>query len=96
MFNVRVEPQGWHFEAAPDVTIMKAARAAGICLPRSCQNGTCRACLCPLQQGSVHYTVEWPGITQEERAQGQLLPCVACATSDVVIEAPSAVRTDPT
>jgi ferredoxin len=95
MPTVHIEPQGWHVEAAPDVTIMKAARAVGIRLPRSCQNGTCRACLCPLLQGSVNYTVAWPGITEDERVQGLVLPCVACATSDVVIEAPNAVQIDP-
>ncbi len=92
MHRLTILPQGWVVEAPPDITLMKAARAAGIRLPRSCQNGTCRACLCSLAEGSVHYNVEWPGITPDERAQGLVLPCVACATSDVVIHAPDAVQ----
>lgn len=92
MYKLIICPQGWALDVQSDVTLMKAARAVGIRLPRSCQNGTCRACLCPLTSGTVQYTVEWPGITADERAQGWVLPCVACATSDVVIEAPGAYR----
>jgi ferredoxin len=92
MHRITIEPHAWVVEAESDTTILKAARQAGIRLPRSCQNGTCRACLCALLSGSVRYTIEWPGITEDERAQGLLLPCVACATSDVVIQSASAFK----
>jgi ferredoxin len=92
MHRITIAPHAWVFEADADTTLMKAARQAGIRLTRSCQNGTCRACLCPMPSGSVRYTVEWPGITEDERAQGLVLPCVACATSDVTIEAEAAFK----
>jgi len=74
-FQARVEPQ---------------ARRAGIDLPRSCQNGTCRACMCQLVSGQVRYRVEWPGITREEMDEGLTLPCVALPLSPVVLRVPGA------
>ncbi|MGE8476123.1 MAG: 2Fe-2S iron-sulfur cluster-binding protein, partial [Paraburkholderia hospita] len=53
-------------------------------------NGTCRTCLCRLVSGSVRYTVEWPGVSAEEKTQGYILPCVAVAQSDLVLDAPDA------
>ncbi len=90
MFEVKLEPMGAVFVADADQPIMKAARAAGVRLPRSCQNGTCRACLCHLRSGTVRYTIEWPGLSAEEKAEGCILPCVACASSNIVLLAPGA------
>ena len=77
---------------APGQSLVEAAQAAGIRLPRSCRNGSCRACRCKLLHGQVHYRIEWPGLLAEEKAEGWILPCVACARSDVVITAPAASR----
>jgi ferredoxin len=55
-------------------------------MPSSCRNGTCRTCVCQLLQGSVRYEVEWPGLSTEEMDAGYVLPCVAFATSDVVLQ----------
>jgi ferredoxin len=71
---------------------MAAARAAGVDLPASCRNGTCRTCICRLTSGSVRYSIEWPGLSAEEKRDGFILPCVAHAQSDVVIEVPHARR----
>ncbi|HMZ02017.1 MAG TPA: 2Fe-2S iron-sulfur cluster binding domain-containing protein, partial [Burkholderiaceae bacterium] len=43
MHRLRIEPAGWDLPAPPGATLLQAARAAGIDLPRSCQNGSCRA-----------------------------------------------------
>ena len=61
-------------------------------MPSACRNGTCRACLCRLVSGSIRYQIDWPGLLAEEKADGWILPCVATATSDVVIAAPAASR----
>ena len=82
---VRITPSERHFEAAPDCTLLAAAEEAGIALPSSCRNGTCRTCICKLISGSVTYSIEWPGLSLEEKQEGYILPCVAKATSDVVI-----------
>jgi ferredoxin len=91
-FEVRVEPAGWCFPARPGESLREAAAAAGIVLPTSCRNGTCRACLVRLAAGTVAYRVDWPGLSAEEKATGWTLPCVALARSDLVIEQPAALR----
>ena len=42
--------------------------------------------MCRMVHGEVTYTIEWPGLTAEEKAEGYVLPCVARPTSDVVLE----------
>jgi ferredoxin len=87
-----VQPGGWQAPVATQHSLLHAARAAGVALPSSCRNGTCRACLCRLVSGSIRYQIDWPGLLAEEKADGWILPCVAVATSDVVIVAPAASR----
>lgn len=87
---VRVEPLGVTFEAPDTLSLLEAAGFANIRLPRSCRNGTCRTCLCRVIDGSVSYRIEWPGVSREEKAEGFILPCVAVAETDLVIEAPDA------
>jgi ferredoxin len=89
-FVIRIEPAGRAFEARAEQTVLQAGLAAGVKLPSSCRNGTCRACLCKMTSGSVHYRIEWPGVSRDEREEGYILPCVAHADSDLVIEAPGA------
>lgn len=88
--TITLQPSGWSFPSDADTTILQAAERAGIDLPSSCRNGTCRTCFCRLQSGSVRYLVEWPGLSPEEKRDGFILPCVAVAQSDLVIEAPLA------
>lgn len=88
--KVRIEPSGLDFETDAETTLLKAAEAAGIELPSSCRNGTCRTCICLSTSGSVRYQIEWPGLSLDEKREGYILPCVAIATSDLVIEAPAA------
>ncbi len=76
-------------------TILHAAEAAGIELPSSCRNGTCRTCICRLESGTVRYLVEWPGLSIEEKREHYLLPCVAVPVGDVVVSAPLAKRKAP-
>ena len=67
-----------------------AALRVGVDWPRSCRNGTCRTCICQLVSGEVTYTVAWPGLSAEEKAEGLVLPCVAQPLSDVVLLHPAA------
>lgn len=85
--SVRIEPAGSTFDAPRGVTLLDAAERGGLRLPSSCRNGTCRTCMCHLASGRVSYRIEWPGLLPEEKAQGFILPCVALAESDLVIEA---------
>jgi hypothetical protein len=45
--------------------------------------------------GRVRYTIEWPGLSRDEKQEGYILPCVAIAETDVVIEAPEAIEVPP-
>lgn len=84
-FDVHLRPSGRRFAAPAGRTLLASALAAGIELPNSCRNGTCRACLRPLLTGEVHYRIAWPGLLPEEKAGGWVLPCVAYPASDVVL-----------
>ena len=88
--KVRLEPSGLDFETDAATTLLKAAEEAGIELPSSCRNGTCRTCLCKLASGQIRYRIEWPGVSVDEKAEGWILPCVAEPLGDVVLDVPYA------
>jgi ferredoxin len=81
---------GWRVRVPADQPLMSGARAAGVELPSSFRNGTCRTCLCRLVSGEIAYAIEWPGVSVDEKREGWILPCVAHPRSDVVVEAPRA------
>lgn len=87
-WRARIAPDGTAFDAPPDTPLVLAAQDAGIELLTSCRNGTCRTCICLLEQGRVTYRIEWPGLSREEKEEGWILPCVAYAASDVVLRLP--------
>ncbi|WP_191575671.1 2Fe-2S iron-sulfur cluster-binding protein [Achromobacter insolitus] len=87
---VLVQPLGLRFDAPAGTSVLLAAQAAGIKLPSSCRNGTCRACMCLMLEGSIVYGIEWPGLSRDEKEEGWILPCVAQATSALEIQAPGA------
>lgn len=84
-FTAHMDPDGPSFPACSDETLLQAAARAGIALPSSCRNGTCRSCICRLVSGRIRYDIEWPGLLPEEKAEGWILPCVAHAESDLVL-----------
>ena len=87
-YTARIDPAGTAFDAPAGQPLLLAAAAAGLELPSSCRNGTCRACICRLLEGRVTYRIEWPGLLPEEKTEGYILPCVACAASDLVMTYP--------
>ncbi len=91
-FRVTLLPQQWHFDAAADQPLLLAGLNAGIRLPHSCRNGTCRACITRMTAGEIAYRIEWPGLSREEKQEGWILPCVAQPRSDITLEAPSATH----
>jgi ferredoxin len=94
--QVRIEPAGWVCTASPAQSILQATQQAGIELPSSCRNGTCRTCLSQLISGDIRYLIAWPGVSAEEKHDGLFLPCVACAQSDIVMEQALAHRSSET
>jgi ferredoxin len=89
-FTVRLSPEGLSFSADSDTPLLLAAQQAGIELRSSCRNGTCRSCIARLLAGRVAYRIDWPGLSAEEKAEGLILPCVAHAQTDLLLQ----VRTD--
>jgi ferredoxin len=92
--TVTLVPLGAGFPAAEDASLLQALEAAGLDLPSSCRNGTCRTCICRVRTGPVRHLIEWPGLSFDEQREGYILPCVAAACGDVVLEAPLARRVD--
>lgn len=95
LHSVTVEPLGATLAASEDSSLLHALEGAGLDLPSSCRNGTCRTCICRLRAGQVAYLVEWPGLSLDEKREGYVLPCVAVARSALVLEAPLARRAKP-
>ncbi|HJV73038.1 MAG TPA: 2Fe-2S iron-sulfur cluster-binding protein [Noviherbaspirillum sp.] len=89
-FSANVEPAGLRFDAPASASLLASAKKAGIDLPASCRNGTCRTCICRLVSGRIRHSIEWPGLSAEEKREGFILPCVAHPESDVVIQVPAA------
>lgn len=84
-FAVSFEPGGLAFCATAHQPLLLAAEQAGLPMPSSCRNGTCRTCMCRVLSGGVRYRIQWPGLLPEEKAQGWILPCIAYAQSDLVL-----------
>jgi ferredoxin len=90
MHHVHIQPSGLAFDACDDETLLQAALRAGLSIPVSCRNGTCRTCRCTVLSGRAVHTIEWPGLSREELQEGWILPCVARAGSDLVLALPQA------
>ncbi|MDR6856541.1 2Fe-2S iron-sulfur cluster-binding protein [Variovorax guangxiensis] len=88
--TAQIEPGGLRFETEAGRTLLESAESAGIELPSSCRNGTCRTCICRLLDGEVRFRIEWPGLSREEKAEGWILPCVAEPVGDVRLDVPLA------
>jgi ferredoxin len=91
-FRVRLEPKGFEFDALEGEPLLRAAERAGIRMPSSCRNGTCRTCLCGSDGAPVRYLVAWPGLSLDEKAAHDVLPCVTVAEGDITLFAPAARR----
>lgn len=91
-YRIELAPSGLAFEAAADETLLAAAERAGIALPSSCRNGTCRTCLAKVEEGSARHLIAWPGLSAQEKRDGYVLPCVAVGESSLTLLAPGARR----
>jgi ferredoxin len=89
-FQARIAPDGGSFDAWKSQSLLDSLEQGGLQWPSSCRSGTCRTCIGQLVSGQVHYEMEWPGLTAEEKAEGCVLPCVARPLGDVVLQDPFA------
>ena len=93
-YRVTLVATGRQFTAPADMTLLQAAELAepnGVefLIDSSCRNGTCRTCISQLVGGTVHYRIKWPGLSEEEKSGGYVLPCVAYPLSDVMLRVAS-------
>ncbi|WP_329605041.1 2Fe-2S iron-sulfur cluster-binding protein [Undibacterium flavidum] len=84
-FKISLPQIAEEFLCAEDETILAAALRNGLIFANSCRNGSCRTCLCQMQSGQIAYTIEWPGVSFDEKLDGFILPCVAKPRSDLVL-----------
>jgi hypothetical protein len=78
------------YDVEGDLSLLEAAEMSRVQLPRLVSQRHVPHLLVSLGQWRVTYTVEWPGLSAEEKAEGYVLPCVARPTTHVVLEQPDA------
>lgn len=86
-YTVELLHQGstYTIEVPEDKQILRAAVAAGIELPSSCNAGVCTTCAAKIIQGEVDQT-DGMGVSPELQAEGYVLLCVAYPRSNLKIE----------
>jgi ferredoxin len=84
-YQGKVEAFDQTFDAWTNQTLLNSMEAGGVDWPSSCRAGTCRTCIGKLVNGEVHYKIDWPGLSKEEKEEGYVLPCCAYPDSDVVL-----------
>lgn len=79
---------GRNFPAYPDISILDAARKAGVTLEYSCRNGRCGLCKVPLLSGETAILrAEGESLSPQEAAQGLILTCCRSALDDLALDA---------
>ncbi len=84
-YTALAEPEGVQVDASDQDPLLLSLEMGGSNWPSSCRNGVCRTCIGQLLEGAVRYAVEWPGLSEEERLDGYVLPCVAHPCSNVLL-----------
>jgi ferredoxin len=85
-YTVEIYHQGetHTIEVPEDKQILRAAAAAGLYLPTSCNAGVCTTCAAQILEGEVEQK-DVMGVTPELQAQGYALLCVAFPRSNLKI-----------
>src|SRR5512134_1134858 len=85
--KVTVQPSGNVFDVPEGDTILAAGLTAGFHLPYGCRNGACGSCKGKLVAGEIDYgKYQHTALSEDERAAGYALFCVAKPLTDVTIE----------
>ncbi|MGK0481383.1 MAG: ferredoxin-NADP reductase/ferredoxin [Planctomycetota bacterium] len=83
-FKVVFKTSSVEAQAQPDGNLLDLAENHGVEIDYACRQGSCGSCRTKCLSGDV--TMEENDLSDEERAEGWIYPCVSCATSDVVLE----------
>ncbi|XZN93743.1 MAG: 2Fe-2S iron-sulfur cluster-binding protein [Microcoleus sp.] len=86
-YTVELLHQGntYTVEVPEDKQILRAANAAGIELPSSCNAGVCTTCAAKVMEGQVEQT-DCMGVSPDLQKEGYVLLCVAYPRSNLKIE----------
>lgn len=87
--KVEVVTAGMKFsvEAPEDRLLLDALNATGLPLRNPCRNGVCGLCRCRLLEGEIDYLRRKPhGLWEKHLDAGFILPCIAFARSDLVVD----------
>lgn len=86
-YTVQIQHQGQtHTIQVPeDKIILRAASAAGLELPSSCNAGVCTTCAALLVEGNVEQS-DGMGLSPELQQKGYALLCVSYPRSDLKVE----------
>jgi CDP-4-dehydro-6-deoxyglucose reductase len=88
--QVSVQPSGHVFQVPEGETVLAAALNEGFHLPYGCRNGACGSCKGKLLSGEIDQgKYQHSALSDDERAAGYALFCVAKPLSDLVIEVKS-------
>lgn len=82
---VTLARSGRTFTVAPGLTILQAAREAGLPMASSCRQGKCGTCKSRKLSGTVSMAHQG-GIRQREIDAGLILPCCSRPETDVVLD----------
>ncbi|MDQ8021552.1 MAG: PDR/VanB family oxidoreductase [Moraxellaceae bacterium] len=84
VFRVRFARCGSEFDVTPAQTIIEAARASGLDIPTSCEQGVCGACLTDVVDGNPEHFDAY--LSDAERAGGKMiLPCVSRCSGRLLV-----------
>jgi CDP-4-dehydro-6-deoxyglucose reductase len=85
--QVTVHPSGHVFQVPEGETVLAAALGEGYHLPYGCRNGACGSCKGKLVAGKIDQgKYQHSALSEDERAAGYALFCVAKPLSDLTIE----------
>ncbi|UOM34991.1 hybrid-cluster NAD(P)-dependent oxidoreductase [Acuticoccus sp. I52.16.1] len=85
LHRITFAKSGKTFDCPENLTILQAARLAGVPMPSSCAKGVCGTCKCMKTSGSVDMN-HGGGIRDREVARGFILPCSSRPLSDIVLD----------
>ena len=85
VFQVNFTRSGKSVSTAGDATLLDLAEANGVEIDYACRSGVCGTCKTKLNKGKVEMSEN--ELSDEEKAEGFIYPCVSKPVSDVEIDA---------
>jgi ferredoxin-NADP reductase len=84
--EVRFSRSAVVYSLSPNDNLLESAERNGVLLPSGCRQGQCGTCATRLLNGKVEMSNE-DALTDEQRAQGFVLPCVSRPVTDLTLDA---------